>query len=189
LTAYAYIQRISVNDFDTFSCHQQQLRGKQNGLEESGKVRLTAYTNYALRTLMYCALHPNRLVRIQDIADAHGISKAHLLKAARQLGQLGYLENVRGRTGGVRLGRPPERIIIGEVVRQTEGDLEIVECFNPSTNTCPLIGVCKISTVFRAGLRAFFAELDKVTLADMVSNGPVLLERLERNREVQGIGC
>jgi Rrf2 family nitric oxide-sensitive transcriptional repressor len=145
-------------------------------------LRLTAYTNYALRTLMYCALHPNQLVRIQDVAEAHGISKAHLLKAARQLGQLGYLENVRGRAGGVRLGRPPEKIIIGEVVRHTEGDLEVVECFNAATNTCPLIGVCKLSTLFRAGLRGFFSELDKVTLADIISNGPVLLERLERNR-------
>ena len=168
-------------------CHKQA--GWRTNREETGHVRLTAYTNYALRTLMYCALHPNQLVRIQDVADAHGISKAHLLKAARQLGQLGYLENIRGRAGGVRLGRPPERIIIGEVVRHTEGDLEIVECFNPTTNTCPLIGVCKFSTLFRAGLRAFFAELDKVTLADIVANGPVLLERLESNREALATGC
>jgi len=141
-------------------------------------VRLTAYTNYALRTLIYCALHPGQLVRIQDVADAHGISRAHLLKAARQLGQLGFLENVRGRTGGVRLGMAPEEIVIGEVVRHTEGDLEIVECFNASTNTCPLIGVCKLSNLFRTGLRAFLAELDKVTLADMVTNGPEQLMRL-----------
>lgn len=141
-------------------------------------MRLTAYTNYALRTLIYCALHPGQLVRIQDVADAHGISRAHLLKAARQLGQLGFLENVRGRTGGVRLGMAPEEIVIGEVVRHTEGDLEIVECFNASTNTCPLIGVCKLSNLFRTGLRAFLAELDKVTLADMVTNGPEQLMRL-----------
>ena len=141
-------------------------------------MRLTAYTNYALRTLVYCALHPDQLVRIQDIADAHGISRAHLLKAARQLGQLGFLENVRGRTGGVRLGMAPEDIVIGEVVRHTEGDLEIVECFNASTNTCPLIGVCKLSTLFHNGLRAFLAELDKVTLADMITNGPEHLMRL-----------
>ena len=147
-------------------------------------MRLTAYTNYALRTLMYCALHPNQLVRIQDVADAHGISKAHLLKAARQLGQLGYLENVRGRTGGVRLGRPAEDICVGEVVRHTEGDLEVVECFNKETNTCPLIGVCKLGVLIQCGLKAFFAELDKVTLADLVSNAPVLLERLEQRRDM-----
>ncbi|MEZ5954696.1 MAG: Rrf2 family transcriptional regulator [Hyphomonas sp.] len=145
-------------------------------------MRLTAYTNYAIRTLMFCALHPGQLVRIQDVADAHGISRAHLLKAARQLGKLGYLDNVRGRTGGVRLGRPPENIVIGEVVRHTEGHMEVVECFNPSSNTCPLIGVCRLSALLHTGLRAFLAELDKVTLADLVSNGPVLLKRLEANQ-------
>lgn len=141
-------------------------------------MRLTSYTNYALRILMYCALHPGKLVRIGDVSEAYGISKAHLLKAARQLGQLGYLENVRGRTGGVRLGRAPELIPIGEVVRHTEEQDEFVECFNATTNTCPLLGVCKLSLLFRSGLKAFFAELDKVTLADIVSHGPVLLERL-----------
>ncbi len=141
-------------------------------------MRLTAYTNYALRTLMYCALHPGRLVRVQDVAHAYGISRTHLLKAARQLGQLGYLENVRGRTGGIRLARAPQDIIVGEVVRHTEGQDEFVECFNASTNTCPLIGVCKLSLLFRSALKAFFAELDKVTLAELVDHGAVLLERL-----------
>ena len=145
-------------------------------------MRLTAYTNYALRTLMFCALHPGQLVRMEDVSDAYGISRAHLLKAARQLGQLGYLENVRGRSGGVRLGRTPDEIVIGDVVRHTEGDLELVECFNPDSNTCPLIGVCKLSTLFRAGLKAFLAELDKVTLADMIADGPVLIERLMANQ-------
>lgn len=141
-------------------------------------MRLTAYSNYALRILMYCALHPGQLIRIQDVSDAHGISRAHLLKATRQLGQLGYLENVRGRAGGVRLAREPDDIVIGEVVRATEDGHEFVECFNAGTNNCPLIGVCKLSVLFRSALKAFFGELDKVTLADMVTNGPVLLERL-----------
>ena len=141
-------------------------------------IRLTAYTNYALRTLMFCALHPGETVRMEDVADAYGISRAHLMKAARQLGQLGYLENLRGRTGGVRLGMAPQDIIIGEVVRHTEGDLELVECFNSDQNTCPLIGLCKLSLLFRAGLNAFLAELDKVSLADIVANGPALLDRL-----------
>ena len=131
---------------------------------------------------MFCALHPDRLVRIEEVSKAYGISRAHLLKAARQLGQLGYLENVRGRGGGVRLGRPAPSIVIGEVVRHTEGDLELVECFNAETNTCPLIGVCKLSLLFRSGLKAFLAELDRVTLADMVANGPILLERLTASR-------
>ena len=134
---------------------------------------------------MFCALHPDQTVRMEDVSDAYGISKAHLMKAARQLGQLGYLENIRGRSGGVRLGMPPETIVVGEVVRHTEGDLELVECFNADSNTCPLIGVCKLSVLFRTGLNAFFAELDKVTLADMVTNGPVLMERLMTNQATE----
>ena len=141
-------------------------------------MRLTAYTNYALRTLMFCALHPGQTVRVEDVSQAYGISRAHLLKAARQLGQLGYLENTRGRSGGIRLGRPPESIVIGEVVRHTEEQDAFVECFNPGTNTCPLIGLCKVSLLFRTAISAFFTELDKVTLADMIANGPALLDRL-----------
>ncbi len=127
---------------------------------------------------MFCALHPDRLVRVEDVSSAYGISKAHLLKAARQLGQLGYLDNVRGRAGGIRLSMAPNKIVIGEVVRHTEGNLELVECFNPDTNTCPLIGVCKLSNLFRAGLRAFLAELDKVTIEDIISDRRKLLSRL-----------
>lgn len=127
---------------------------------------------------MFCALHQDRVVRMEDVSDAYGISKAHLMKAARQLGQLGYLENLRGRSGGVRLAVPANQIVIGEVVRHTEGDLEPVECFNAETNTCPLIGVCKLSVLFKTGLRAFLAELDKVTLEDMVRDKRKLLMRL-----------
>lgn len=141
-------------------------------------IRLTAYTNYALRTLMFCALHPDRTVRVSDIAAAYGISRAHLMKGARQLGQLGYLKTVRGRSGGIRLGMAADDIVIGHVVRHTEGDLDLVECFNPDTNTCPLMDVCKLSRLFRRGLAAFLAELDTVTLAEMVADGPRLLERL-----------
>ena len=127
---------------------------------------------------MFCALHPDELVRVEDVSRAYGISKAHLLKATRQLGQLGYLENLRGRAGGIRLAMAPSKINIGEVVRHTEGNLELVECFNADTNTCPLIGVCKLSNLFRTALRAFLAELDKVTLEDIASDRRKLLSRL-----------
>lgn len=142
-------------------------------------MKLTSYTNYALRTLMYCALKKGETVRVEDVARSYGISRAHLLKAARHLGRLGYLENLRGRAGGIRLAMAPEDICIGEVVRHTEGDFELVECFNPDTNTCPVAGACKLSALFYKGLLAFLAELDKVTLADMISNGPDILDRLE----------
>lgn len=127
---------------------------------------------------MFCALHPDEIVRVEDVSRAYGISKAHLLKATRQLGQLGYLENLRGRAGGIRLAMAPSKIIIGQVVRHTEGNLELVECFNADTNTCPLIGVCKLSNLFRTALRTFLAELDKVTLEDIASDRRKLLSRL-----------
>lgn len=142
-------------------------------------MRLTAYSNFSLRLLMYCALNPGRLVRIEDVARAHGISRAHLLKSARQLGHLGYLVNVRGRSGGVRLGREPASIVVGEVIRHTEGDLTLVECFSEPTNTCRLIGVCRLTGLFCRALQAFLAELDKVTVADLVADAPSLRARLD----------
>lgn len=127
---------------------------------------------------MYCAVHPGRLVRIQDVATSFGISKAHLLKSARHLGQLGYLSTSRGRNGGIQLGMAPERIVVGKVIREMEDSREFVECFNPETNTCPIVGPCKLTHIFRRGLEAFYRELDTVTLADMVADGNGLREKL-----------
>lgn len=127
---------------------------------------------------MYCALYPGQVVRIEDIARSFGISKAHLLKSARQLGQLGYLKTIRGRSGGVQLGMAAEEIVIGAVVRALEGDSEVVECFNPTTNTCPLIGECKLTGIFKLGLEAFFTELDQVTLSDITGEPDRLKSRL-----------
>lgn len=133
-------------------------------------MRLTTYTNYALRTLMYCALRGEKLSRVQDIAEAYGISNAHLIKAAHQLGQLGYLENVRGRSGGVRLAMAPEKIVVGEVVRHTEGDMELVECFSRARNTCPLIDICRLSRALKQARQAFLDVLDELTVADIAAN-------------------
>ena len=101
-------------------------------------MRLTAYTDYTLRTLMYLGTHRDRLVTIQDIADLHLISKNHLMKVVHQLGLSGIVETVRGRNGGLRLAREPSEINIGTVVRETESDFFMAECFNKDNNTCPL---------------------------------------------------
>ena len=127
---------------------------------------------------MYCALHPGQIVRIEDVAQAFDISKAHLLKSARHLGHLGYLRTTRGRSGGVQLGMAPERISIGAVVRALEGDSELAECFNPMTNTCPLAGTSKLTDLFAQRLEAFFRELDPISLADITRHEDDLLERL-----------
>lgn len=127
---------------------------------------------------MYCALSPDDLVRVDDIASAHKISRSHLLKATRHLGSLGYLKNTRGRSGGIQLGRPASEITVGEVVRHTEGNFELVECFNAETNSCPLIGICVLSETLSIALDAFLKVLDGVTVADLVAPAEAINARL-----------
>jgi len=127
---------------------------------------------------MYCGVHPGRLVTIPEIATAFGLSRAHLLKSARQLGQLGYLQTIRGRNGGIRLALAPEQMVVGDIVRALEDTSEFVECFNPARNQCRISGVCKLSGLLRRGLQRFYEELDTMTLADLVSDGEELRVRL-----------
>jgi Rrf2 family nitric oxide-sensitive transcriptional repressor len=130
---------------------------------------------------MIAAVRNGELVTVQEVADAFDISKAHLVKCVHQLGVWGYLQNVRGRNGGFRLAREAAQITVGEVIRKTEDDLDLVECFNATTNTCPLIGVCRLSSLFKDACRAFLDVLDKVTIADMAENSSDLMRALQRN--------
>ncbi len=141
-------------------------------------MRLTQYSNFALRTLQLVALRAPDIVTVDDVARAHRISKAHLVKVAHELGQRGYIETIRGRGGGMRLARPPETISVGEIIRWTEAPLELVECFNPDTNTCPLQGLCHLSRGLQRALRAFLSVLDDLTIADITYNRDPLLQRL-----------
>jgi Rrf2 family nitric oxide-sensitive transcriptional repressor len=140
-------------------------------------MRLTLYSDYSLRLLMYAAIKPEGLVTIQEAADAYGISKNHLMKVAFELGRKGYLETVRGRGGGLRLARAPAKINLGEVVRAMEEDFTVVECFNLEANTCTIAGPCRLRGALSRALKAFFAVLDEYTLADLTAPNPVL-ERL-----------
>jgi len=141
-------------------------------------MKLTTYTTYALRVLQLAALRDPELVRVDDVVAVHGLARPHVVKIVHALGRAGYLETKRGRGGGFRLGRPPERIVVGEVVRMTEGELDLVECFHPETNTCPLIGVCRLSTALQAATAAFMDVLDRLTVADISANRSELLGRL-----------
>ena len=132
-------------------------------------MRLTAYTDYTLRTLMYLGAHRDRLVTIQDIADLHSISKNHLMKVVHQLGLSGIVETVRGRNGGLRLARAPAEINIGTVVRETESDFFMAECFNKDNNTCPLTPDCQLKAKLGQATAAFLAVLDTVTLASILA--------------------
>lgn len=132
-------------------------------------MRLTAYTDYALRTLIFLAAHREQLVTVQQIADAHGIPKNHLTKVAHQLGTLGYIVTVRGRNGGLRLGREPAAINIGEVVRHTETDFYMASCFEPGSSGCMYAGACGLKGVLGEAAAAFLEVLDAVTLQDMAA--------------------
>ncbi|CDG83355.1 RrF2 family transcriptional regulator [Janthinobacterium agaricidamnosum] len=131
-------------------------------------MRLTAYTDYTLRTLMYLGMNLDRLVTIQDIADLHAISKNHLMKVVHQLGLSGIVETVRGRNGGLRLKRDPADINIGAIVRDTETDFFMAECFNTAHNTCPLTPGCKLKSALAEATRAYLAVLDQVSLASLL---------------------
>lgn len=141
-------------------------------------MKLTTYTNYALRSLQLAALKAPNRIKVDDVVQVHGLARPHIVKIVHELGQAGYLETVRGRGGGFLLALPPENIIIGDVVRLTEGPLDLVECFNPEKNTCPLIGICKLSRALQTATKAFMAILDDLTLADIASNKGELLARI-----------
>lgn len=131
-------------------------------------MRLTAYTDFSLRTLIFLAMNREQLVTVQQIADAHGIAKNHLTKVVHRLGMLGYIDTVRGRNGGLRLGREPADINIGEVVRHTETDFHMASCFDPTSTGCMYSVSCALKGVLGKATAAFLEVLDSVTLEQMV---------------------
>ncbi|MEO5659792.1 MAG: RrF2 family transcriptional regulator [Polaromonas sp.] len=131
-------------------------------------MRLTTYTDYALRTLMYLAANTDRLVTIQDIADTHNIAKNHLTKVVHQLGILGFVESLRGRNGGIRLGKAPALINIGAVVRSTEPDFYMAECFDPNKSRCIMKSACILEEKLHSATAAYLAVLDGVTLESLM---------------------
>ncbi len=133
-------------------------------------MKLTDYTDYTLRVLIYLGLHPDELVTIRHVAEAYRISRNHLMKIVNQLSQSGLVAATRGRNGGVRLALPPERINIGAVVRATEADFRIVECFDQVNNQCVLSPACRLRAAMHEALEAFFRVLDGLTLADVIAN-------------------
>lgn len=130
-------------------------------------MRLTDYTDYTLRVLMYCAANPDRLVTIAELAEHYGLSKNHLMKIVNDLARQGVIETTRGRGGGMRLLRAPTQIVVGEIVRRTETDFRIVECFDVGSNACLLSPTCRLKGVFDGAMQAYFNVLDGVTLADI----------------------
>ncbi len=131
-------------------------------------MQLTRFTDYSLRVLIYLGTHPESLATVGAIASEYGISRNHLTRVVHQLGLKGYIETARGKGGGFRIARQPERIRIGDVVRDMESGFELAECFRPGEATCRLMPACALKPVLGEAGRAFLASLDRHTLADLL---------------------
>lgn len=131
-------------------------------------MQLSLRADYALRVLVYLGAHPDRIVTTQEISVAYGISKHHLVRVARILGEHGYVEIHNGRSGGLTLARAPQTISLGEVVRHAEPNMRLVECFDRKTNTCKIAPVCALKGMLREALECFIASLNRHTLADIL---------------------
>jgi len=134
----------------------------------SRTMRLTRFTDNALRCLLYLGRNPGRVVTVGEVSRAMAMSEDHLLKVVRRLVELGHVRTVRGRRGGIILQRPADDIVIADLVQATEDNLAIVPCFEPGDTSCPLHQNCALGTAFNDALGAFFATLRQHTLADLL---------------------
>jgi Rrf2 family iron-responsive transcriptional regulator len=133
-------------------------------------MRLTQQTSYSIRVLLYCAANTSTNSRIRDIAATYAISELHLFKIMHVLVESGFIETVRGRNGGIKLAKPASEITIGAVVRATESNFFLTDCFDTTNRDCPLVDSCGVNGVLSEALRAFFAVLDSYTIADVSSD-------------------
>ena len=140
-------------------------------------MRLTSHSDYALRVLIYLAVGQDRLATAEEIAGAYGISRNHVVKIVQRLAQFGFVDTVRGRGGGMRLARVPEEISVGAVLRVTEEDFDLVECFRPD-NDCCIAPVCRLKGALKTALEAYLEVLDEWALADLAVNRQALTRRL-----------
>jgi len=135
-------------------------------------MQLTRFTDYALRILIYLGKNSDRLVTIREIAEVHKLFENHLVKIVHKLAKLGYIETVRGKGGGMRLARRPDLISLGEVVRDTEGNMDIAECFGVGAVSCTLLPSCTLKSVLIAAKKNFLGTLDLYALSDLIGTQP-----------------
>jgi Rrf2 family nitric oxide-sensitive transcriptional repressor len=131
-------------------------------------MQLTMFSDFGLRTALYLAVHNDRLVSVEEISQAYSISRAHLVKVVQRLTEIGIVEAVRGRGGGMRLAKAPGEVRLGDLVRATEPNLNLVECFDVEANTCPIAPACGMKGALQRAGAAFIASLNEQTLADFV---------------------
>ena len=137
-------------------------------------MRLTRYTDYAMRVLLYLGARPEQICSIAEIARAYGVSQNHLMKVVSELAREGFVTSMRGRTGGIRLARAPEAINVGDVVRRMEDDFSLVDCAN-----CIIAPACGLSCALQEAVAAFLAVLDRYTLADFLAQRSDLTNLLQ----------
>ncbi len=133
-------------------------------------MRLTSYADYSIRVLLYLAYKKDQMVTITELANFYKISRNHLVKVVHNLGIQGYIHTIRGKNGGLRLGRPANEIVVGDVIRKMEPDFELLECFNAATDDCIITRTCLLKSVLISARDDFLATLDKYTVADVAKN-------------------
>ena len=150
-------------------------------------MQLTAYTDYSLRLMMYLAQRKGQRATVGEIADVFGISRNHLMKVAFGLGQQGWVETTRGRSGGLSLAPGAERVRLGDIIRSTEPDFAVVECFDASRNSCAIVRPCRLKGILQQAMTAWFEVLDAHTLGDLVADNKALARLFAQlpNREVR----
>ena len=132
-------------------------------------MRLTTFSDYTLRVLMFLSVERDRLATIPEIAAAYGISENHLMKVVHQLARSGVIESVRGKGGGIRLMRDPAEIRLGQIVRTSEGPSAIVECLSEQPEACKIVPACRLAPILVRAFDALYATLDEYSLADLVN--------------------
>jgi Rrf2 family transcriptional regulator, nitric oxide-sensitive transcriptional repressor len=143
-------------------------------------MELSRFTDYSLRVLIYATAKAPEKITLAELTKAYRISQHHLVKIVHHLGKLGYLDNKRGRNGGIYLGRNPNQVSVGDVVRRTETHMDLVECFSAKHNACRLFPSCRLMGALIEARDAFLGVLDSYTLADLASNKKSILNLLRQ---------
>jgi len=133
-------------------------------------VQLTLYSDYSLRVLIYLSKTDKKISTITDISEFYKISRNHLVKVVHRLAQLGYIISIQGKGGGIKLAKDPSEIKVGEVIRKTEPNFYMVECFNEKENRCVITDVCRLKGILNQGMEAFFNVIDQYTILDCSTN-------------------
>ena len=133
-------------------------------------MHLTSFTDFGLRTLMYLAARPEDMSSVKEISEHYGISRNHLVKVVHRLSQLGYIKTIKGKGGGIQIVSGTEKLRLGDLIRQLEPNMTVVECFNPETNTCNISGHCNLKHYLFESTKSFTDTMNKYTLADAVSS-------------------